>query len=102
VSPFIILIGIVHIMISAALVVFILLHSGKGTGVSSMLGGVMSNAGASASLIERNLDRITLGLAFAFLFTSLVLAYGFNPIGGTTGTGNVPVQQAPGSTNTTP
>jgi preprotein translocase subunit SecG len=101
-STFIILVGIVHIMISTALVIFILLHSGKGTGVSSMLGGVMANAGASASLIERNLDRITLGLAIAFLCTSLILAYGFNPVGGTTSTGSVPTQQAPGSKTTTP
>jgi preprotein translocase subunit SecG len=102
VSPLIILVGIVHIFISTALVVFILLHSGKGTGVSSMLGGVMSNAGASASLIERNLDRITLGLALAFLCTSLILAYGFNPPGSTTSTGSVPSQQAPASKSTTP
>ena len=101
-NSFIILIGIVHILISTALVVFILLHSGKGTGVSSMLGGVMSNAGASASLIERNLDRITLGLAIAFLCTSLILAYGFNPIGSTTSAGSSPTQQSPASKTTTP
>lgn len=90
-NVFILLVSVIHIAVSAGLVVFILLHSGKGTGVSSMLGGVMTQAGASASLIERNLDRITIVLAVAFLCTSLILAYGYHPIGstgsvGTTGT----------------
>jgi preprotein translocase subunit SecG len=100
VNIFILLVSIVHIIVSTALVVFILLHSGKGTGVSSMLGGVMSNAGASASLIERNLDRITLVLAFAFLCTSLILAYGYSPLAVSAAVGGSPVQG--GSTNTTP
>lgn len=98
---FILLIGILHLIVSTALVVFILLHSGKGTGVSSMLGGVMTQAGASASLIERNLDRITIVLAIVFLCTSLILAYGYHPIGSNTGVGGIPVQGS-GSTNTTP
>jgi preprotein translocase subunit SecG len=101
VNLFIVFVGIVHLLVSTALVVFILLHSGKGTGVSSMLGGVMTQAGASASLIERNLDRITIVLALVFLCTSLILAYGYRPITLNTGAGSVPVQ-APGSTTTTP
>jgi preprotein translocase subunit SecG len=75
---FIILVSIIEIAVAIALIVFVLLHSGKGTGVSSMLGGVMSQAGASAGIVERNLDRITVGLAIAFAVTSIILAYGYH------------------------
>jgi preprotein translocase subunit SecG len=87
---FILFVAIVEIIVGIALIVFVLLHSGKGTGVSSMLGGVMSQAGASAGIVERNLDRITVGLAITFAVTSIILAYGYHasptitPTGGTT------------------
>ena len=42
---FIIIVSVIEILVGIALIVFVLLHSGKGTGVSSMLGGVMSQRG---------------------------------------------------------
>jgi preprotein translocase subunit SecG len=97
---FIILVCLIEIVVAVALIVFVLLHSGKGTGVSSMLGGVMSQAGASAGIVERNLDRITVGLAIAFAITSVILAYGYHAtptVTKTTGTTN----SAPANTTTT-
>lgn len=55
------------------LIVFVLLHSGKGTGVSEMFGSVMTPTASGTSIIEKNLDRITIGFAVAFLVSLLVL-----------------------------
>jgi len=55
------------------LIVFVLLHSGKGTGLSEMLGGAMSTSASGTSLIEKNLDRITVGFAVAFGVSLIVL-----------------------------
>jgi preprotein translocase subunit SecG len=72
---------VLHALISVALVVFILLHSGKGTGLSSMFGGVMPSAATGTSIIEKNLDRITIGLAIGFAITSLILMLTYRPGG---------------------
>ena len=101
-NAFIIIVSIIELLIAVALIVFVLLHSGKGTGVSSMLGGVMSQAGASAGIVERNLDRITVGLAVAFAVTSVILAYGYKPqVNTTTTTTNSTSQSAPASGSST-
>ena len=55
------------------LIVFVLLHSGKGTGLSEMLGGAMSSSSSGTSIIEKNLDRITVGFAVAFGVSLLML-----------------------------
>jgi preprotein translocase subunit SecG len=68
----------VHVLLTIGLVVFVLLHSGKGTGLSSMLGG-MSSAGGT-SIIEKNLDRITVGVAIGWAFTSLILMMFYRPV----------------------
>ena len=72
VNPIIYLVITLHVVFAVGLLVFVLLHSGKGTGLSSMFGGVVPS-GASTSIIEKNLDRITITFALGFLFTSLVL-----------------------------
>ncbi|MGV8082961.1 MAG: preprotein translocase subunit SecG [Coriobacteriia bacterium] len=54
------------------LIVFVLLHSGKGMGLSDMLSG-MSPTSSGTSIIEKNLDRITIGFAIAFAVSLLVL-----------------------------
>lgn len=52
------------LVISSLLLVFsILLHKGKGGGVSDMFGGGMSTAMRSSGVAERNLNRITVGIA---------------------------------------
>jgi len=63
------------------LIVFVLLHSGKGTGLSEMFGGVMTPTSTGTSIIERNLDRITIGFAVAFM-VSLVVLMVIYPIAG--------------------
>lgn len=58
---------------AVGLIVFVLLHSGKGTGLSEMLGGVMSPTASGTSIIEKNLDRITVVFAIAFGVSLLML-----------------------------
>jgi len=79
VNPIIYLVVAVHVLLAIGLVVFVLLHSGKGTGLSSMFGG-MSSAASGTSIIEKNLDRITVGLAVGWALTSIVLMMVYRPV----------------------
>ena len=53
---------ILLIVTSVLLVVLVLLHKGKGGGLSDMFGGGLSSAVGGSSVAERNLDRITLAI----------------------------------------
>jgi preprotein translocase subunit SecG len=55
------------------LILVILMHSGKGGGLSDMFGGSMAGAAQGSTVVERNLDRITIMLAVVFAFATLVL-----------------------------
>ena len=63
----------IHVAVSFLLIVLILLHSGRGGGLSDMFGG-MGSVAAGSTVVERNLDRITIAAALAFGFTTLILA----------------------------
>jgi preprotein translocase subunit SecG len=65
---------VVHVIVSLILVMLILLHSGRGGGLSDMFGGAMGSAAAGSTVVDRNLDRITVGVAIIFAFTTLMLA----------------------------
>jgi len=56
------------------LVVLILLHSGRGGGLSDMFGGGVGQAAAGSTMVERNLDRLTVAAALVFTFTTVILA----------------------------
>ena len=60
----------VHVVVSIALV---LLNSGKGGGLSDMLGGPGASGNIGQTLAERNLSRITAFVAFLFAVTTLSL-----------------------------
>ena len=53
-------ISIVLIITSLLMVVLVLLHKGKGGGRSDLFGGGVSSTLGSSSVVERNLDRITI------------------------------------------
>ena len=56
------------------LLVLVLLHSGKGGGLSDMFGGGMGAAAQGSTVVEKNLDRITVVAgASMFGFTTLGL-----------------------------
>jgi preprotein translocase subunit SecG len=61
-----------HVALSVGLVVLVLLHSGKGGGLSDMFGGGAGLA-AGSTVVEKNLDRITVALAITWIFTTIIL-----------------------------
>jgi preprotein translocase subunit SecG len=61
------------VLVSIILVVLVLLHSGKGGGLSDMLGGGVGATAAGSTVVEKNLDRITVVAAITFGFTDLSL-----------------------------
>ena len=63
-----------HIVSALALLFLVLLHSGKGGGLSDMFGGGAGAAAAGSTVVERNLDRMTVIAALVFGFSSV--AYG--------------------------
>ncbi|HET7690661.1 MAG TPA: preprotein translocase subunit SecG [Nocardioidaceae bacterium] len=65
---------VVHVLVSLMLILLILLHSGRGGGLSDMFGGGMGTSAAGSTVMERNLDRITVGVAVVFAFTTVILA----------------------------
>jgi preprotein translocase subunit SecG len=64
----------IHVVCSLALIMLILLHSGRGGGLSEMFGGGLGSAAAGSTVVERNLDRITILAAVVFSFTTVILA----------------------------
>jgi preprotein translocase subunit SecG len=63
----------IHVIVSLALIILVLLHSGRGGGLSDMFGGGMGTAAAGSTVVERNLDRITVGACLIFAFTTVIL-----------------------------
>ena len=65
---------------SLALIVLILLHRGKGGGLSSMFGGSFYSSLSGSSVVERNLDRITIiaGVVWAVCVIGLGVLYRTN------------------------
>jgi preprotein translocase subunit SecG len=68
------IIVVIQVLISLALIFLVLLHSGKGGGLSEMFGGGLGAAAAGSTVAERNLDRATVACAVTFAFTTVILA----------------------------
>ncbi|HSK56653.1 MAG TPA: preprotein translocase subunit SecG [Jiangellales bacterium] len=66
--------SILLIITSLALVLLVLLHKGKGGGLSDMFGGGMSSSLGGSSIAERNLDRLT--IAVAIVWAACIVALG--------------------------
>jgi preprotein translocase subunit SecG len=64
----------VHVTVSLGLVFLVLLHSGRGGGLSDMFGGGLGASAAGSTVVEKNLDRLTIVGAMVFLFTTIALA----------------------------
>lgn len=65
---------VVHVIVSLAIILLVLLHSGRGGGVSDMFGGGVSSAAAGSTVVERNLDRMTITFVLIWIFTTITLA----------------------------
>ncbi len=64
---------VIEVICGFALIFLILMHSGRGGGLSDMFGGGVGAAAQGSTVVERNLDRITVAVALIFAFTTLTL-----------------------------
>ena len=62
---------IVLVLTSVILITLILLHRGKGGGLSNMFGGGVSSSLGGSTVVEKNLDRLTIGTAILW-FASVI------------------------------
>ena len=65
---------VVHIIVSLLLIMLILLKSGRGGGLSDMFGGGSMGGMTGSTVVEKNLDRITVVVGVLFAVTTVVLA----------------------------
>ena len=66
---------VIHMIASLALILLILLHAGRGGGVSEMFGGGMQSQAMGSTVMEKNLDRLTVIMAIVFTGTTILLAF---------------------------
>ena len=67
--------SVILIITSLVMVLLVLLHKGKGGGLSDLFGGGVSSTLGSSSVVERNLDRIT--IFFGVLWFVVIVALGW-------------------------
>lgn len=79
-GPFQIILFIVWALSTLALIALVLMHSGKGTGISDMIASSLYNSSAATGVMEQNLDKLTVIVAVVFA-ACVVLAMFFFPQG---------------------
>jgi preprotein translocase subunit SecG len=67
--------SVILVITSVVLVLLVLLHKGKGGGLSDLFGGGVTSTLGSSSVVERNLDRIT--VFFGVLWFICIVALGW-------------------------
>jgi len=65
---------IVQFVSGLAVIFLVLIHSGRGGGLSDMFGGGLGASAAGSTVMEKNLDRITVVVALLFGFNSVILS----------------------------
>ncbi len=70
---------VIHVIASLFLILLILLHAGRGGGVSEMFGGGMQSQAMGSTVMEKNLDRLTVITAVVFTGTTITLAFRLTP-----------------------
>ena len=76
-NPLLIILIALLVISGLGLIIFILLHSGKGTGISDMIASSVYSSQTGTSIVEKNLDRITIIFEVVFLLSliSLMIVY---------------------------
>jgi len=64
---------VIEVMAALGLIFLILMHSGKGGGLSDMFGGSVGAAAQGSTVVERNLDRITIMIGIIWFVCIVVL-----------------------------
>ena len=73
--------SIVLIITSLLMVLLVLMHKGKGGGLSDMIGGGISSSLGGSSVVERNLDRLTVATGVIWFASIVVLGFLFKAQG---------------------
>ena len=66
--------GILDVIVGIGLLILIFLHSGKDAGLSTAFGGSGGTIGGSG-IVQKNLDRLTVGFAVAFMVITIALGF---------------------------
>lgn len=72
-NPLLIILIALLVISGLGLIIFILLHSGKGTGISDMIASSVYSSQTGTSIVEKNLDRITIIFVVVFLLSLIAL-----------------------------
>jgi preprotein translocase subunit SecG len=65
--------SILLVVTSILMILLVLLHKGKGSGLSDLFGGGMSSTYGGSSVVEKNLDRITIVVGGIWFATIIAL-----------------------------
>lgn len=68
-----IILQVLLVLTSVLVVLLVLLHKGRGGGLSDMFGGGISSGAGSSGVAERNLNRLTVGLALVWTLIIILL-----------------------------
>jgi len=69
------IVAAIHAVVSLGLIFLILLHAGRGGGLSDMFGGGGGAPFSGSTVVERNLDRITVVASVVFAATTITLTW---------------------------
>ncbi|OUO60732.1 preprotein translocase subunit SecG [Olsenella sp. An270] len=76
-NPLNVILTILLFLSGALTVILVLMHSGKGTGVSEMIASSLYNSGTGSGVLEKNLNRLTVITATVFVLCVVVMALTF-------------------------
>ena len=66
---------ILQFAVGLGLIFLVLVHSGRGGGLSDMFGGGLGASAAASTVMEKNLDRLTVIVSLVFGFNTMILAF---------------------------
>lgn len=67
---------VLHVIFSLAMILLILLHAGRGGGIGEMFGGGFGpQTMRGSTVVERNLDRLTVAAGILFAITTVTLVF---------------------------
>ena len=76
-NPLNVILTILLFLSGALTVILVLMHSGKGTGVSEMIASSLYNSGTGSGVLEKNLNRLTVITATVFVLIVVIMALTF-------------------------
>ena len=76
-NPLNIILTVLLFLSGALTVILVLMHSGKGTGVSDMIASSIYNSGTGSGILEKNLNRLTVITSLVFVACVFAMAITF-------------------------